>query len=70
MSERSQATPKPIYLYTCNEGTFKVELIKREGFTVKIKLLERIPFRVKSKQYHHEIGDILSVGHWQVKKAV
>ena len=55
-----------LYLYTCNEGRFKVELLKEKAFTslaVKIRLLE--PITIRGVTY--PVGSVLSVGHWQVK---
>lgn len=62
-------------IYKCNEGSYKAELLAddrplpwSDGQTVRIKLLERVPFVASGKKFWHEIGDILSVGHWQVEE--
>jgi hypothetical protein len=58
------------WVYTCNEGKFAVKLLRKEnlGFVSVIELLEPIPFRIKSKLLTLNVGTILRVGSWQVKK--
>ena len=47
---------------------YKVNILKDEGFTLKIKLLESYPLQTPSGIKMLPIGYVINVGYWQVRE--
>jgi hypothetical protein len=53
--------------YSYYNGKYHVRVLKKEGFTTTIKLLEPYSLRTPSGMITLPIGYVLHVGYWQVR---